>query len=63
MRKDILFAFCEGKKPKDLISKKVANPKTVYYYHSIYQQMKETIISEKFVNELIKLLVASRIKE
>jgi hypothetical protein len=63
MRSDIIIAFCEGKKPKELIDKNVANKKTIYYYHSIFNDMKEQIQSDEFSNEMIKLLLKLRIKE
>ena len=62
MRDDVLRAFCEGKKPIDLIKDKIASKKTVYYYHSIYSDMKELIQSDNFANEMIKLLIKLRIK-
>ena len=63
MREDIILAFCSGKRPKDLIEAKIANPKTIYYYHSIYQDLKESIISDDFVNAMIRLLLKLRIRE
>lgn len=62
MRDDIILAFCEGKKPKDLIQKKTANPKTIYYYHSIYKEMVDFLRSDEFVNQMVKLLLKLRIK-
>lgn len=63
LRDDIILAFCEGKRPKELIDAKVANPKTIYYYHSIYQSLKESLQNDVFINEMIKLLLKLRIKE
>lgn len=62
MRTDIINAFCEGKKPIDLIKENIASKKTVYYYHSIYSDMIELIKSNEFANEMVKLMLKLRIK-
>ena len=62
MRDDILRAFCNGKRPMELIKENVASKKTVYYYHSIYSDMVKTVKSDAFTNEMIKLLLNLRIK-
>ena len=63
MRSDIILEFCNGKRPKDLISQNIASKKTVYYYHSIFNEMKEFVQSDEFANELVKLIVKLRMKE
>ena len=63
MRDDILKAFCDGKRPKDLIKENIANRKTIYYYHSIFANMKEIIQSDEFINQMIKLMINLRIKK
>ncbi len=63
MRTDIIEQFCQGKRPKDLIQKKVANPKTIYYYHSIYNQLREIVESDDFKNQIIRLLLVLRRKD
>lgn len=62
MRKDIINSFCEGKKPKELIEKAVASPKTIYYYHAIYNDLKEFFKSDEYVNMQIKGWMTLRIK-
>jgi hypothetical protein len=63
MRDDIILAFCDGKKPIELINDKLASKKTIYYYHSIYSDMKEIIQSDIFVNGMIRLMIKLRIKD
>jgi hypothetical protein len=63
MRDDIIIEFCNGKKPKDLIKAKMAGAKTIYYYHNIYNNLKDDVTDDKFVNQMIKLLLNLRIKE
>lgn len=63
MRDDIIRAFCDGKKPVDLIKDNIASKKTIYYYHSIYSDMKELVQSDTFINEMIRLMLKIRIKQ
>lgn len=63
MRNDIILEFCKGKRPKDLINDKMASPKTIYYYHSIYNNLKQDLSSEEFIDELIKVFINLRMKE
>ena len=62
MRNDLIEAFAQGKTTKQLITEGVAAPKTVYYYHSLYGQIKEAVRSEEFVNEVVRLLLKLRVK-
>jgi hypothetical protein len=63
MRDDIILSFCNGQRPKDLIKDKIANPKTIYYYHNIYNNLKDSVTDDAFVNQLIKILLNIRIKD
>jgi hypothetical protein len=63
MRDDIIIEFCNDKRPKDLIKEKYANPKTIYYYHNIYNNMFDALTERKFVNSMIKILLNVRIKD
>lgn len=60
MRTDIILEYCNGRKPKDI--KDRASKKTLYYYYRIYREMKATVTSDAFVNELIRVLVSLRVK-